>query len=131
MQNAKYLDDQRLDWIIGVILRIGVIISALAVLSGGVLYLIQDGFNRPGYQIFHGEPAELRSIGGIIKDAAQFHAAGIIQFGLLLLIATPVVRVAYSVFGFAMQRDRAYVLVTAIVLALLLYSLMSGGGYSW
>jgi uncharacterized membrane protein len=131
MQNAKDLDDQRLDWIIGVILRSGVIISAVTVLVGGILYLIHDGFNRPDYHIFHGEPVELRSIWGIIKDASGFHAAGIIQLGLLILIATPIVRVAYSIIGFALQRDRAYVMVTVIVLAVLLYSFTSGGVYAW
>ncbi len=46
---------------------------------------------------------------------------------LLLLIATPVVRVAFSIVGFARQRDKAYVLVTMIVLGLLLYSLIGSG----
>ena len=44
--------------------------------------------------------------------------------GLLLLIATPVARVAFSVAAFAEQRDRLYVVVTSIVLLLLIYSLL-------
>jgi uncharacterized membrane protein len=43
--------------------------------------------------------------------------------GILILIATPVARVAFSVFAFAEERDRMYVIVTLIVLALLLFSL--------
>jgi uncharacterized membrane protein len=54
-------------------------------------------------------------------------AKGIIQFGLLFLIATPIARVAFSVIAFALQRDRVYVSVTLIVLGLLLYSLVGGG----
>jgi len=50
----------------------------------------------------------------------------LIQLGLLLLIATPVARVAFSVVAFAMQRDRLYVAVALIVLAVLMYSLMGG-----
>jgi uncharacterized membrane protein len=45
---------------------------------------------------------------------------------LLLLIATPILRVAFSLVGFAIERDRAYVIITSIVLAVLLYSLISG-----
>jgi uncharacterized membrane protein len=50
----------------------------------------------------------------------------LIQLGLLLLIATPVARVAFSVAAFAMQRDRLYVVVALIVLAVLMYSLTGG-----
>jgi uncharacterized membrane protein len=50
----------------------------------------------------------------------------LIQLGLLLLIATPVARVAFSVAVFAMQRDRLYVVVALIVLAVLMYSLTGG-----
>jgi uncharacterized membrane protein len=49
---------------------------------------------------------------------------GTIQFGLLLLLATPIARVVFSVFAFAQQRDRAYVLITLFVLMVLLYSLI-------
>jgi uncharacterized membrane protein len=45
--------------------------------------------------------------------------------GLLLLIATPVARVAFSVIGFALEKDWMYVVITLIVLALLIYSLSS------
>ena len=120
-------NDQQMDRIIGMILRVGVLISALVVLTGGVFYLRHYGFNVPEYGIFQGEPADLRNISGILQDTLAFRARGIIQFGLLLLIATPVVRVSFSIIGFALQRDKAYVMVTLIVLGLLLYSLTGGG----
>ena len=62
-----------------------------------------------------------------MKDASSFSGRGIIQFGLLLLIATPVMRVAFTVISFMIQRDRVYVGVTLIVLAVLLFSLTGGG----
>ena len=120
-------NDQQMDRIIGMILRVGVLISALVVLTGGFLYLRHYGFNVPEYGIFQGEPADLRNISGILQDTLAFRARGIIQFGLLLLIATPVVRVSFSIIGFALQRDKAYVMVTLIVLALLLFSITGGG----
>jgi uncharacterized membrane protein len=52
----------------------------------------------------------------------------IIQFGLLLLIATPVARVLISAVAFALQRDRTYVLITLAVLGVLLLSLWGGLG---
>jgi uncharacterized membrane protein len=63
---------------------------------------------------------------GIVKDALAFRGRGLIQLGLLLLIATPVARVAFSAVAFAIQRDRLYVAVTLIVLAVLIYSLTGG-----
>jgi uncharacterized membrane protein len=48
---------------------------------------------------------------------------GIIQLGLLFLIATPVARVVFSIFAFSVQRDRLYVVVTLTVLAILMFSL--------
>ena len=118
--------DQRVEGIVGNLLRVGVIVAAVVVLSGGVLYLFRYGSSLPQYQVFQGEPADLRSISGIVMDALALRRRGVIQFGLLLLIATPVARVAFSVVAFALEHDRTYVIVTLIVLALLLYSIAGG-----
>ncbi len=125
------ISDQQLDQVIGIILRAGVIISALVVFAGGIVYLAHNGWLQPNYRIFHGEPADLRSIAGIISSARELQPSGIIQFGLLLLVATPIVRVAGSVVGFALQEDWVYVMVTVIVLVLLLFSLAGGGVPAW
>jgi len=118
--------DQQVEDIVGKLLRVGVIVAAVVVLSGGVLYLCRYGSSLPQYQVFQGEPADLRSISGIVMDALALRRRGVIQFGLLLLIATPVARVAFSVVAFTLEHDRAYVIVTLIVLALLLYSIAGG-----
>jgi uncharacterized membrane protein len=76
------------------------------------------------FRVFRGEPADLRDVRGIIGDTVALHGRGIIQLGLLLLIATPVARVAFSIFGFAQERDRMYVVFTVIVFAILLWSLL-------
>ena len=115
--------DKRIESIIGAMLRVGVILSTAFVLGGGILYLIQLGEGRPEYGAFHGEPDSLRSISGILRGALDGNARSLIQFGLLLLIATPVARVLFSIFAFAAQRDRTYVTVTLIVAGVLLYSL--------
>ncbi|HEX4322712.1 MAG TPA: DUF1634 domain-containing protein [Acidobacteriaceae bacterium] len=118
-------DDTALDTKIGILLQTGVFSSAAVVLLGGVLYVAQHGRERPGYQAFHGVPASLNTIHGIVTGVLHGNALAIIQFGLLMLIATPVARVVFSVFAFLAERDYLYVAISALVLAVLLYSLIA------
>jgi uncharacterized membrane protein len=119
--------DEQMDRIISTLLRSGVIVAALVVLVGGIFYLIHYGVTLPHYGVFRGEPARLRTVSGIVQEALSFRTRGIIQLGLLLLVATPVARVAFSILAFALQRDRTYVIVTLIVLIILIYSLTGRG----
>lgn len=112
--------------ILGVLLRAGVLLAAAVVLAGGLLYLARHGGEIEPFHVFHGEPPELRSVGGVVHAAGGGEARAIIQLGLLLLIATPVARVAFSLVLFVLQRDHVYTAVTALVLALLLASLAGG-----
>ena len=117
-------NDGRVELIVGNFLRAGVIISAVFVLIGGIFYLTKYGTDFPEYKIFSGEPSDLRSAHGIVADAFSLRSRGIIQFGLLLLMCTPGAWVAFLLFAFAKQRDRTYVIVATIVLAMLLFSLV-------
>jgi uncharacterized membrane protein len=126
MGTNEQWNDQRMEGIIGNLLRAGVIFSATLVIAGAVVYLARHGGERVDRGIFRGEPADLRSMGGILRDAFALRGRGIIQLGLLVLIATPVARVAFSVFAFYREGDRLYVVVTLVVLAVLLYSLGLG-----
>src|SRR5438105_8671508 len=101
--------DTRIEQLLGNLLRTGVLTSAAVVLLGGVLYLVRHGAEPADHRVFHGEPADLRSPAGIVLDALSFRSRGIIQLGVLLLIATPVLRVVFSVVGFALERDTTYV----------------------
>lgn len=118
--------DQRIDEIMGMVLRTGVVLAALVVLAGGVVYLSRHQVPLTNYRVFQGEPVELRTVSGIVQEALAFRGRGLIQLGLLILIATPIARVAFSFFAFLYQRDWTYVLVTVIVLGLLFYSLLGG-----
>ena len=120
------LSDDEVDQLLGNLLRIGVIIATIVAAAGGVLYLTQHGLERVDYHVFRGEPVELRRVGGIVRGAIGLHARAVVQLGLVLLIATPVARVAMSLVAFALQRDRVYIVVTSIVLALLIFSLTGG-----
>ena len=118
--------DQRVETIVANLLRAGVLLAAAVVALGGIIFLVRHGRAMPQYARFVGEPFELRTVSGIIRGTASFHGRNIIQLGLLLLIATPVARVAFSVVAFALERDRLYVVITLIVLAVLLFSLAGG-----
>ena len=126
MQTTQWTD-RRVEDIIGTLLRTGVVVAALVTLAGGIVYLVRNGHSPANYRVFRGEPTDLRHIRGILRETRALHGRGIIQLGLVLLIATPVARVAFSIFGFAAEKDRLYVAFTTIVLAILLYSLL---GYS-
>jgi uncharacterized membrane protein len=118
------LTDEKLEIAIGRMLQAGVMLAALVVLVGGVLYLRQSsGAARPDYWHFHGVSGDLRSPAGIVKLAAHGDAGGLIQLGLLVLIATPIFRVVVAGVGFLMERDRMYVWVSVAVLAVLIFSL--------
>jgi len=116
-------NDQKIEHIIGNLLRAGVMLAAAVVLAGGILYLLRHGGAQPDYRSFRGEPMQLRSITGISKSAATLHSKGIVQLGLLLLVLTPIARVLFSAVAFALEGDRVYVAVTLIVLAVLMFSL--------
>jgi uncharacterized membrane protein len=122
---ARWTDDQ-VDQLLGNLLRIGVIVATIVAVIGGALLLAQRGLAPASGHVFSGEPPELRSVGGIVRGAAALHPDAIVQLGLVLLIATPVARVAMSLVAFILQRDRVYVVVTSIVLALLIFSLTGG-----
>ena len=120
--------EQRMDQIIGRLLQAGVIWAAVFVLAGGAVFLARHPTPVTNYQVFSGEPAEYRTLPGIFHEAIALHGRGLIQFGLLILIATPIARVIFSVFAFLYQRDWTYVVVTLIVLAILTYSLFGQHG---
>jgi uncharacterized membrane protein len=120
--------DRRMDEIMGTLLRTGVILAAVVVFVGGVVYLSRHRVPPTNYHVFQGEPAEVRTISGILHEALAFNGRGLIQLGLLILIATPIARVVFSVLAFLYQRDWMYVVVTLFVLGLLFYSLLAGHG---
>ena len=115
--------DERFEGVLGNVLRWGVVASAVVVAAGAVIFLLRHGSEAPAYHVFRGEPSDLRTVSGIAAAARNGHGRGLVQLGLLLLIATPVSRVALSVLVFALKGDRRYVLITLAVLTVLLYSL--------
>jgi len=116
-------NDQKIEQIIGVLLRVGVSMSAALVFVAGVAYLWQNHAVHVSYQQFHGEPGELTSVAGVVRGAANLDTLSLMQFGLLILIATPVARVLFAAFAFALEHDWLYVIVSLIVFGVLLATL--------
>ncbi len=124
--SAPKMTDSSLERMVSILLRSGVLISGAVVLIGGIYYLARHGAESADYHTFNGQPRVDRIVSEIVKGAVALRPRSIVQFGILLLIATPIARVAFSITGFALERDRKFVIITAIVLAVLLYSLVSG-----
>ncbi len=120
--------DAAMEAAIGRMLRVGVTLSALIVLAGGVLSLRQGSGSVLDSRHFHSVPASLNNLSGILRGAAHLDSASVVLAGLLLLIATPVARVVLCVAGFARQRDWLYVVISTTVLLILVYSLLQRGG---
>ena len=108
---------------LGRLLRLGVIISGVVVLCGGVLYLIANGTSMPDYRMFKGERADLVSIHRVVLECLGGHPRALIQTGIVLLIATPFVRVLFSLAAFLKHKDWTYSAFTLIVFAILLVGL--------
>ena len=124
--DTRRVTDEQVDQLLGNLLRLGVMVATTVAIIGGLLHLARHGGEPTGHHVFTSEPPYLRSVGGIVRGALALQSDAVIQLGLLLLIATPVARVAMSLVAFILQRDRVYVVVTSIVLALLLFSLTGG-----
>jgi uncharacterized membrane protein len=116
--------DRRVEQVVSNLLRLGVALAAAVVLAGGLAYLVRYGRAEPHYRVFEGDQSALRHLDEIAAAALHGQSRAIIQVGLVLLILTPVARVAFCLFAFVREGDWVYGLVTAIVLTVLISSLL-------
>lgn len=118
------MDDHRLEVIIGRLLQTGVLLAAAVVTAGGALYLVRHHSDPANYRHFVAAGPAIQTLSGIIQSAAHLNGEGLMQLGLVLLILTPVARVAMAVVGFLLEKDRLYTVVSLIVLVILAFSLI-------
>lgn len=115
------MSPERFRTLVSTVLLVGVSVSAVLIGTGFVLAL---AVGWEGSLLGRPTAASLRTdFGGLLPALAALRPVGITQLGLIVLVATPVLRVATSVVGFALEGDRLYVAITLIVLAILLMSL--------
>jgi uncharacterized membrane protein len=121
---------RQVELIISTLLRVGVVLSLSIVLIGTITTFTHhhDYFSSPTARdlILSPDAVYPHSVRQVFTGVRQMQGRGIVMLGLLLLIATPVMRVAVSIFGFVYEHDRKYVLITSIVLILLLLSFVLG-----
>jgi len=116
----------RVEMLISSLLRIGVITSLSVVIIGTVISF----WRHPDYTSVPAELRRLTSPGAAFPDSlrrvwhgvVKLRGQSVVALGLLMLISTPVLRVAVSIFAFVYQRDGRFVLITTVVLVLLLLS---------
>ena len=128
MSAPERLSEHQVEQLIGRLLQIGVLLAGAVTLIGGLLLLKEHGSAPPTFSAFHGQPGNLTSLIGILRGVREGRSDSIVQLGIVLLIATPIARVAFTLVAFAIQRDRTYVFITLLVLVLLLYGLLLGKG---
>jgi uncharacterized membrane protein len=121
---------RQVELLISVLLRVGVSVSLTVVVLGTVFTFAHhhDYFtSRTATPEITGEAARFpHTVSAVFRGVRDLQGRSIVLLGLLLLIATPVLRVAVSIFAFVYEHDRAYVIITSIVLLLLLLSFFLG-----
>jgi uncharacterized membrane protein len=125
-KRRKSFKDRDMQVIIGWILRVGVVTSMIIVFIGGALFIFRHGHSIPDYHHFNGVPDFIRTPGGIINGILSFRGQAIIQAGIILLIATPIIRVAFSAIGFLIEKDYLYTAITLVVLLIIVASMLGG-----
>jgi uncharacterized membrane protein len=119
--------DLKMDLLISNVLRFGLIAASSLMIVGAFVTFRHFTGPNPHLEHFNVEPENLRTIGGIFRLAKSGNGVGIMQLAVLILMATPFLRVACAALGFASQRDWKYVVISLIVLLALLYGLYAGG----
>lgn len=131
--SAAYWGQRDLDIFVGKLLRYGCYTACVITLIGGLIYILQSNGHMPDYRpipghhnSFEGVIAYLRELNTIIPAMFHFDGAAIIQFGVVVLIATPIMRVAFSALAFLAEKDYLYVGITLLVLAIIVANMVFG-----
>jgi len=119
--------DSQMDSAIANMLRFGISLAATLMLLGGWFYLRHPTMQPSDYAHFHGSSIDIQNLGRVLTGKRLADSTSVLELGIVLLIATPIARVALCVVDFARQRDKLYVAISFGVLLVLLYSLFRGG----
>ncbi len=114
---------RKTELVISAVLRGGVLLS-VAVILGGIISLYALKFTGNLHNSTY--PDTLR---GLFSGLTRGDPLSIIVLGLMILLATPVARVAVSIAAFAIEEDRTYVVITSLVLVILIFSIFGVGDW--
>jgi uncharacterized membrane protein len=126
MASRGKFKDTDMQLVIGWILRGGVTVSMVIVVIGGVLFIYRHGHSVPDFSTFKGTPGFISTPKGVFQNAFQLKGQAIIQLGIALLIATPILRVVFAAVGFILEKDYLYTLISVIVLLVIIISMITG-----
>ncbi|RZL32586.1 MAG: DUF1634 domain-containing protein [Pedobacter sp.] len=126
MEQTKNITDKDIQGLIGNLLRTGVYISMFIVVLGGIIYLTEHAGEKIDYAVFDFNKVSLKTVEGIFAEVLTFKGAAVVQFGLLMLIFTPIARVLMAVISFLIEKDYLYVAIGLLVLAIIMASLSGG-----
>ncbi|WP_113638068.1 DUF1634 domain-containing protein [Nubsella zeaxanthinifaciens] len=126
MEQAKNITDKDIQSLVGNLLRVGVYISMGIVVIGGIIYLFDHSAETIDYKVFDFNKVSLKTVAGIFSEVLTFKGVAIVQFGLLMLIFTPIARVLMAVVSFFIEKDYLYVAIGLLVLAIIMASLSGG-----
>ena len=116
-------ETRRLERIIGLVLRGGVLTSAGLMAVGLVGLLAGGGLGRLG------RPAGDRSLGQLLSGLSAGRPEAVATLGTIVLVATPVLQLITSALLFWRKRDRLYTLVAVVVLGIVAVgALVASGG---
>lgn len=120
------IQDKQLQRLIGLTLRSGVLTAIVIGVLGGMMFIRSHYSDAVSFHTFHGEHSLFASPSKTVQEAlhpdahtTENRGLAVAQIGIICLLLTPIIRVALSIVGFAMERDGIYVLITTIVLATL------------
>ena len=128
--NPRQPPPSSFELLISTLLRSGVSVSFAIIVLGTLISF----FHHPEYlssatdlqRLTSPGNASLHTLHDVLAGIREFHGQAIVSVGLILLIATPVLRVAVAIFAFLTQKDRTFAVITSIVLLLLLLSFFLG-----
>jgi uncharacterized membrane protein len=119
----SYFVDKDVQQLLGTLLRVGVIISSGVILLGGIIFFSTQANEVVSFANFNPEQTKFSSFSTIFEGLKTFDGLAIVQFGVLLLIFTPIARVVFSIFSFLIEKDYMYVVIGIIVLCVIITSL--------
>lgn len=118
-----YSADRDIQSLLGSLLKTGVMLSTAIIMFGGIIYLVRHTNDPVSFEHFNPDNVKFNSFVSIFIGLRNFEPLAIIQFGIVLLISTPLARILFSVFGFLIEKDYLYVAIGLIVLVIILMSL--------
>jgi len=136
--SKEYWGEQDVEQYIGKLLRYGVMLACAITTFGGIVYIAQQhgDISLAAYKTKYaastltgeswGVAQYLREFNTILPRIMEFDGAAIIQLGVIVLIATPILRVAFSAISFLIEKDYMYVVITLIVLSIIILNMIFG-----